>query len=215
MNSHEQNKHPAELWLSIVNEASLQGILRIAMYQAARNLSEMIRQPFEINSLDIKTTPINQLTACADDPEAETVGIYLLSGDDLPGQAILMMSRTDAMSLIDEMLREPPGTTTDLDSLGRSALAEIGNLVLSSFLNSVTMFTGKQLRPSPPAVMVDMLATVLQTVVTTVGAATDDLLIVETEFAGINCSYSIRFWLLPDLTTLATERIETVKATYE
>jgi chemotaxis protein CheC len=215
MNSHEQNKHPAELWLSIVNEASLQGILRIAMYQVTRNLSEMVRQPFEIKSMSIKTVPINQLAAFADDPEAETVGIYLLSGDDLPGQAILMMTRTDAMFLIDNMLREPPGTTTDLDSLGRSTLAEIGNLALSSFLNSITMFTGKQLRPSPPAVMVDMLATVLETVVTAVGAATDDLLIVETEFAGMKCPCAIRFWLLPDLTDLATERIEIVKATYE
>jgi chemotaxis protein CheC len=214
MSSHEPTKEPTELWSSIIKGTS-QGILRIAMYQVACNLSELIRKPFEINSIDIKTIPLNQLVTRTEDPEAETVGIYLLSGDDLPGQAIVMISRTDALSLIDDMLRKPSGTTTDLDPLGHSALAEIGNLVLSTFLNSVTMFSGKQLRPSPPAVMVDMLATVLETVIISVGAATDDLLIIETEFAGMKCACSIRFWLLPDLTALATERIKIVKATYE
>jgi len=215
MNATHPSEQQSELWLNIISGASTEGVLRIAMRQVAHNLTEMIRRPFETSKMRIETIPINRLTAYTDDPEAETVGIYLLSGDDLPGQAILILSLNDARQLVDWLLKRPPGASVKLDSLERSVLAEIGNLTLSSFLNAVAVFTGKHLRPSPPAVMVDMLAAVLETVVTAVAAVTDELLIIETDFVNVESSLSIRFWLLPDPIVLSADRIKMVKATDE
>jgi chemotaxis protein CheC len=197
-----------ELWSSIIRGASAEGLLRTALRHVAYSLSDMVGRPFEVSSLRIETRPINRLETYANDPEAETVGIYLRSIDTLPGQTILILSLADAMYLADWLLELRPGTTTRLGSLEYSALAETGNLMLSSFLNAVAEFTGQPLRLSPPAVMVDMLATVFQAVAASVAEVTDDLFILETDFVNVDSSLLIRLWLLPDPAVLTLNQVK-------
>ncbi len=185
------------LWSTIINDASL-AALRIAMQHAAYSLSDMVGRPLKVSSLQIASVPINHLTMYAKDPESETVGIYLLTGDDLPGQAILTLSLDDAMYLADWLLEERPGTTTKLNPLACSALSEFGNQAIASFLNTLSEFTKTPLRLSPPAMVVDMLAAVLETTIIPVEPTTDELLIIETHLMNVENSLLTRFWVLPD-----------------
>ncbi|GEM_PF-395882 len=198
-----------ELWSKILNNTEPGGLLCRAVRHAAQSLSEMVNQPLQIKNLKIVAVPLNELVDTIYDNdfwdhsssinyETETVGIYLLVGDDLPGQAMLTLSVNDALYMVDWLLEERPGTTTKLDSLGCSALSEMGNLVLSSFLNAIAEFTHDPLRPSPPAMMVDMLATVLQTAVTLIEVVTDELIVIKVDFINVENSLLIHFWLLPD-----------------
>lgn len=187
-----------ELWSKIITGTHPNGMLRLAMRHVGYRLSDILKRPIKISNMCIETVTINELMMIAGDPEAETVGIYLLSGDDLPGQAVLMLSASDAMYMTDWLLEVRPGTTTKLGQLEYSALAEAGNLTLAAFLNALADFTDSQLRLSPPAVAVDTLATIVQTISTSVGPVTEELLIIETDFKDANDSIWIRFWLLPD-----------------
>lgn len=185
------------LWLKVINNTVPEGVLHTAMRYTARSLTDMVNHSFTLKNLRVRTLSINQLGSQVDDPESETVGVYLLLGDDLPGEAILILSLADAMYLADWLLEERPGTTTQLGDLECSALAEAGNQVLSSFLNALSEFTGTPLRLSPPALMVDMLATVFEAIAMSAGSATDDLLIIETELVNIESDLSLQFWVLP------------------
>lgn len=185
------------LWLEVINNTAPEGVLHTAMRHTARSLTDMVDHNFDLKNLRVETMSIGQLGMQADDPETETVGVYLLMGDDLPGEAILILSVEDAMYLADWLLEQRPGTTTQLDDLECSALAEAGNQVLSSFLNALSEFTGTPLRLSPPAVMVDMLATVFESIAMSAGATTDELLIIETELVNIESDLSLQFWVLP------------------
>jgi chemotaxis protein CheC len=97
------------------------------------------------------------------------------------------------------MLGEPQGTITSLGDMERSALAEVGNLLVSSFLSAVvTLISGNTLlRPSPPGIQVDMLGAILPSVVVPLAAQCDDLQIVETVFRDSTNTVEIRLWLLP------------------
>ncbi len=207
--TNKTGKQQIELWSSIIGNTLPTGMLCAAMRHTAYNLSDMLRRPVKVSSLRVETVPINQLALHTTNPEAETVGVYLLSGDDLPGQAILMLSLDDAMYMTDWLLEARPGTTTRLGDLERSALAETGNLVLSSFLNAVAEFSGRPLRLSPPAVMVDMLATILQVAVTPAAAITDEVLIIETDFLNVDSALLMRFWVLPDPAVLTANGNQT------
>jgi chemotaxis protein CheY-P-specific phosphatase CheC len=193
----------SDFWPTLIGHRSANGRLRLAIRHVAHTLSDMVNRPFKVNNLSLETTPLNQLITEADDPEAETVGVYLRTGDDLPGQAILILSLADAMYMTDWLLELRPGTTGKLSPLARSALAETGNLMISSFLNAAAESTSRPLRLSTPQVMVDMLATTLQVVATSVATVTDDLFIIKTEFVNLDSSLSIRLWLLPDPASLA------------
>jgi len=111
------------------------------------------------------------------------------------------------LNLADVLLAVPPGTSTHLGEMERSALAEAGNLVVSYFLNAVATFLKKPrlLQPSPPTVMVDMLGAILDVVMTPVAVVSDDLMIVEAAFTpgtstngGSDRAIQVHFWVLPD-----------------
>ncbi len=189
----------SELWSQIVASTAQDSLLYFAMHHTARVLSKMVNRPLKIKDITLKTRPISQIMVYDDNPEAETVGIYLRINNDLPGQAMLILSLTDAMCLADWLLELRPGTTTFLDDMKRSALAEFGNVTLSSFLNAIADLTGTVVMPFPPAVRVDMLATLIQAAITitSLGKIVDELLIVETEFVNVQSELLFHFWLLP------------------
>ncbi len=190
----KQNK----LWSQIMGNTSKSSLLYLAMRHVSHTVSDMIGRPLEIKDLRLKIHSINEMMVYGDDPEAETVGIYLRISNDLPGEAMLILSLADAMYLADWLLELRPGSTTFLGDMERSALAEVGNLTLSSFLNAIADLTGTPLAPSPPAVRVDMLATLLQAAITLLAEPVDELLILETEIVNIQSELLIQFWLLPD-----------------
>jgi chemotaxis protein CheC len=96
----------------------------------------------------------------------------------------------------------PPGTTEQLGTLERSALGELGNLCGSFFLNSVAKIAGASFRPSPPAVMVDMVGAILDIVVATAGGLSEHVLLMQANFMDGSRSVDADFWVIPDLKTL-------------
>lgn len=176
----------------------LSAMMRVAVQNAARGLTAMVGR--YIVPEDSKATMIrfDQVVAHFGDPETEAVGIYLLMQGALSGQIVLIMPLPSALNLADLLMGAPLGTTTALDELERSALAEVGNLAACYFLNAMASLTGKLLQPSPPAVMVDMLGAILNVIVTPVAAVSDDLLIIETVLRDAADSVVARFWVLPD-----------------
>jgi chemotaxis protein CheY-P-specific phosphatase CheC len=71
----------------------------------------------------------------------------------------------------------------------------------------VAEFIGTPLRLSPPAVMVDMVATVFEAVAMSAAAVTDELLIVEADFVNVDSDLSIQFWVLPNTTELPPDLV--------
>lgn len=197
------NTQQSQLWPSIVNNTSSDGMLHMAMRHVAYNLSDMVGRPIEIDNLKVETVPLNALNMGNDDLEEEAAGIYLLIDGDFSGESILVLCPDDAMYLADWLLEERPGTTTKLDSLECSALCELGNVALSSFLNALADLTGVPLRLSPPAVVVDMMGVIYEAVAMSAGTVSDELLVIKTELVNKQSSLRIQFWVLPDLISLS------------
>ena len=191
------------VWNSLINGPRAQDALRTAMWRVACGLSNMVGRTVSNGEPRIETVPLADVPGRAGGPEAEMVGIYLLIERGLRGQAIVILPLANALGLADMLMGNPPGTATYLGQIERSALAEVGNMTLSYFLNAVAAHAGhvdELLRPSPPAVMVDMLGAILNVVVTPVAVVRDDLVIIETELNDARNTMQARFWVLPDPT---------------
>lgn len=186
-----------ELMYGTMADAQLRGLLQAAMEHAAHGLSDMTGRAITIDAPRVEKLPINQVVTHAGSPEMEIVGIYLLASGDFAGQVILMLPLAEALYLVDLLLGVPPGTTTELGDLERSALAEAGNLTTSYFLNEIAAHTTVSSRPSPPAVLVDMLGAVMDVVTTPVASFTDVLMIAETIFQDTGRAIAAYFWVLP------------------
>ncbi len=185
-------------WTQIITGEKSGIILKAGLEHAAQNLSMMVGREITITDPGIETIPIQNVISYGGNPETEMVGVYLLIEGDLRGQALLLLSMEDAMYLVDLLMGEDPGETTSLDDMGQSALAEVGNLTLSGFLNTVASLTGIPVKPSPPAVVVDMRGSILTMVVALVAAMSDELIVIESAFKDADRALQLRFWILPE-----------------
>lgn len=188
-------------WNQLLENETNSRILQIAMWRAVHKLSYMTRQVFNIDALQIHHISLAQMWSLASDPESEMVGIYLRIENLLQAQILLTLPLEDALNLADLMMYNAPGKTRNLGEMESSALAEIGNLVVSHFLNTMVNLTGygPLLRPSPPAVMVDMLSTILSTVSVPLVAMHDDLVVIDTYLKDEDGLVNARLWMLPQL----------------
>jgi len=179
MKEQEETQKTAS-WFSAVSIQKLDMVLKEAMQNVERGLSGMLGCSVNISTPRLETVPIAQLATHAGDPEAETVGVYLLINGDLQGQAILLMPLANAFSLVAMLQGVPASSITTLGELEEATLAELGNLMVSYFLNAMATLLGRPepVYPSPPAVMVDMLGAILNVVATPIAIGSDDLLIV-------------------------------------
>ncbi len=191
---------PESLWAKIIDDAVPGSILCRAMKNVAQSISQMAAQPVDLDCATIDTVSLKALDALGDELGVETVGVYLLLMDEpLTGEAILIFSPDNALKLVDWLLEESPGTTTQLDSLASSALSELGNQALSTFLNTVADVAALPLRPSPPTVVVDTLDVIFEAVALAAAGVTDELLLIKTRFDHKESSLSFELWLVPDL----------------
>jgi chemotaxis protein CheC len=178
-------------------------IAREGIHNAAKGFSGMLGQELSVVDPEIKILPLMNLSSMVGGPEDEVVGIYLRAEGDLATQFMLVFPIQRAMQLVDLLMDQEEGTTTQLGSMERSALAEVGNLTATFFMNSVATITGIALRPTPPAVMVDMVGAVLDIIIATTGGLSESIMMLNTKFILGQRSVEADFWVIPDEKTLS------------
>jgi chemotaxis protein CheC len=169
---------------------------------AADGLKTMVGQPLSFHEPQTELVELLKLPESLGGLEQEAVGIYLMAQGDFRGQIMLIFPLEKGYELADMVLQQPIGTTTSLGSLERSALAEIGNLTGSFFLSTIERITGLITRPSPPAVVVDMVGAILNIVVAGSAMVTDYAIIFETALEIGSHTTEAKFWVIPDTEVL-------------
>ncbi len=185
----------------------LHELLRIMAAEGIRNaaagLSGMVGAEITVTDPHIRLVPMTDIPTLLGGPEEEAVGIYLQAQGDVQGQIMLIMPCDKALELVDMLMEQPLGTTQQLGALERSALAEVGNMTASFFLNAVAKRLHLDIRPSPPAVMVDMVAAILDIVAAISGGVSEHVLLMQGAFMRDGREVEVNFWVLPDPGALA------------
>lgn len=178
------------------------------MKNAVNGFSTMLGEKLQTSAPTFRQVPIGEISALLGGPETEAVGIYLNSEGKVSGQFMLVIPLERSLELADLLLGQEPGTTRVLGTLERSALGEVGNVTASFFLNTFSSMTGIATRPSPPAVMVDMVGAIMDIIVATCGGVSDHVLLMQTKFLLKDRSIETSFWVIPDPHTLEVLLVE-------
>lgn len=169
---------------------------------AASGFSGMVGRKIQFNNPVARLVPVLSIPEIVGKPDDDAVGIYLRFMGDLVGQIMMIVPLQKALELVDLLMDLPQGTTQHLGPLERSALGELGNLCGSFFLNSVAGKVNADFRPSPPAVMVDMIGAILEIVVVTTGGISEHALLVQANFMDGSRCVEADFWVIPDMNSL-------------
>lgn len=169
---------------------------------AAYGFSGMIGRKIEVSNPVARLVPLLSIPDIVGGPDDDAVGIYLRFEGDMAGQIMIIMPYQKALELVDLLMELPQGATKNLGSLERSALGELGNLCGTFFLNSLSKMVDASFRPSPPAVMVDMIGAILDVVVATTGGVSEHVLLMQANFMDGSRSVEANFWVIPDMNAL-------------
>jgi chemotaxis protein CheC len=188
--------------LTLEAQTALARIAAEGMAHAAEGFSGLLGETVHASRTTARLVPLAQIPLALGGPEDEAVGIYLRSEGDLMGRFMLVMPLAGAFELVDLLLGQPAGTAVELGRLERSALAEVGNLSSSYFLNRVAARLGRVARPTPPAVMVDMVAAILDVIAATGDCVSEHVILLQTEFKRGERAVPVTFWVIPEPGTL-------------
>jgi chemotaxis protein CheC len=180
----------------------LKSIADEGVKNAAHGFSGMIGRKIQVGNSNGRLVPLLTIPEIVGGQDEDVVGIYLRIQGDLVGQMMMIIPNQKAMELVDLLIDVPSGTTQHLGTLERSALGELGNLCGSFFLNSIAQIVGADFRPSPPAVVVDMVGAILDIVVATTGGVSEQVLLMQANFTDGDRCVEADFWVSPDMNTL-------------
>lgn len=180
----------------------LNTLARLGVQHAINGLSEMAGEELTATEPELTSVPVLKVPEFVGGQENEAVGVYLRASGQAAGQFMLLLPIANALEFVDLLTLEPLGTTKELDDMGRSALAEMGNMAGTFFLNSIAELTGLETRPTEPDVMFDMIGAILDVVVATSVEHVDEVIIISTKIAHGDRQTQAYFWYLPDSKTM-------------
>jgi chemotaxis protein CheC len=134
--------------------------LAVAAANAAQALSEMSGRTIGASFTRLSHVPVAQLALIGGDPEQQIVGVYLGVEGDTTSHVLLGLSEATAFRLAD-LLLGASGARNELDAMAVSALAEIGNVVGTCFLNVLADGARLTLAPTLPVVLREMRGAIL------------------------------------------------------
>jgi chemotaxis protein CheC len=131
-----------------------------ALMASGHSFSEFVGQSIEIECPSVKIGQLDSGYLDQDLEKAVVAACLAISGG-LGGLMTLIFPFDSSCHLVDLLMGNELGTTDTLDEMGRSAIAEVGNIVGSSFLNALADEAGMKISISPPATTEDMAGAVM------------------------------------------------------
>ncbi|NYT05421.1 MAG: chemotaxis protein CheC [Methanomicrobiales archaeon] len=159
---------------------ALKELGNIGASHAASSLSVMLSSAVDMTVPEVELVDISDLAEIFRDEIAALV-IFEIQGEIAQGGYLaLFMPRESAIRLTNTMLgmTEMDREITEMDE---SALLEVGNIMMSQFLDATATLLNIVMLPSPPDVAIDMAHAMLQTVIAQVASDINKVILFRTE----------------------------------
>ncbi|HDP70458.1 MAG TPA: hypothetical protein ENN38_06600 [Actinobacteria bacterium] len=166
------------------NQKNILGyIVERSMDTSAKALSEMIHREISLESPKLGLISLSNIVNEMGGSDNLVTCICLSFKGDVAGLVSIILSEESAFKLVDILLGNELGVTSELDEMGKSALGEVGNIVVSHFLRTLSTHTWLDLQPSVPMVVMDMAGAILSSLILNVGESPEEILFSETVFS--------------------------------
>ncbi|OPY35383.1 MAG: flagellar motor switch protein [Methanoregula sp. PtaU1.Bin051] len=187
--------------LSEVQKDALQELGNIGAAHAATTLSQMLNSTVEMSVPKVVAIDIARLSDhIGEDPSAMVA--FELQGE-IPhgGYVVFYVSRDSAIRITNTMLGM---TEMDraLNEMDESALREVGNIMVSAYLDATAELLGFVMLPSPPSLVVDMAHAAMQSLIAQMAEDVDEVLLFRTDLICAEHKIDSDIILMPESSSL-------------
>ena len=169
---------------------------------AATSLSEMLQREVHITLPEVRIMEYNEAIEWIGGPEAITAGVLVKMGGQMNG----IMLSCQPIEFVNIVLESVMGmSVTDfsqLTEMENSCLVEVGNIMISSFINALSGLSGMDITLTVPALTVDMQGAILAVPMAEYGGQSDYLMTIGGNFVCDNKEVPCRLLMSPDIRSL-------------
>jgi chemotaxis protein CheY-P-specific phosphatase CheC len=177
---------------------ALRELGNIGAAHAATTLSTMLNTTIDMNIPDISVIDLSHVHEHISDEIAAMV-LFKIDGElSKGGYLLLHVPVKSAIGLVNAMLGMED-LTRPMDEMDESALLEIGNIMVSAFLDGTAGLLNVIMIPSPPGLVIDMPHAALQRIIAMQLEGNDnEVVLFRTELKSSDYSLESDLILLPD-----------------
>ncbi len=169
---------------------------------AATSLSDLIGKPVRIQKPEVRIMEYNEAIEWIGGPEPITAGVLVGMSGQLSGIMLSVQQLEFVNLVLESMMGTRINDYDELDEFGRSALTEVGNIMISTFINALSGLTDLEIDLTVPGFTVDMQGAIMTVPMAEYGGQSNYIMTIGGTFICNGKEIPCRLLLSPDIRSL-------------
>lgn len=177
-------------------------ISSIGTSHAATSLSKLLQKEVRISIPEVSVLGYDETVNRIGDIEELVAATLVQMSNEVNGLMLFIFKLDLANVVLEKLIGTRYESFEQLDELAYSALEEIGNIIICSYVNAFTQLVGVEIDLSVPSSTLNMLGGILTVPIAEYGYETDKLMYINAEFIMDGTKLSDGLLMLPDIDSL-------------
>jgi len=188
--------------LSTLELDTLKEIGSIGTGNAATALSQLIGQQVRIRMPEVRIMGYNEAIEWIGGPEEITAGVLVKMGGQINGIMLSVQQLEFVNLVLESMMGKGVEDYFGLHEMESSALVEVGNIMISTFINALSGLADINIELTVPAFTVDMQGAIMAVPMAEYGGQSDYIMTIGGNFVCNGTEVPCRLLLSPDIRSL-------------
>ena len=188
--------------LSSLEMDTLKEIGSIGTGNAANSLSSLIGKTVRIQQPEVRIMGYNEAIEWIGGPEEITAGVLVKMSGQISGIMLSVQQLNFVNLVLESMLGRGVENYFGLHEMESSALVEVGNIMISTFINALSSLASIDIELTVPAFTVDMQGAIMTVPMAEYGGQSDYIMTIGGNFICNGKEIPCRLLLSPDIRSL-------------
>lgn len=180
----------------------LKEIGNIGAGNAATSLSQMLSKRIDMNVPEVSLLNYDDVIDSIGGAENIVVGILVSFEGDINGVILFLLKKEFVHLIINSLLGTELHSFEEISEMEMSALSEIGNIMVSSYVNSISSLTNMTIDITVPSLNIDMSGALLDAVTAEFSEAADKVIFIREKYFCQDETVYSHMLLLPSMESL-------------
>ena len=177
-------------------------ISSIGTSHAATSLSKLLQKEIRISIPEVSILGYEETVERMGQIEELVAATLVQMSNEVNGLMLFVFKQDMMTAVLEKLIGQHYESFEEIDELAYSALEEVGNIIICSYVNAFTQLVGVEIDLSVPSSTVNMLGGILTVPIAEYGYETDKLMYINAEFIMDGVRLSDGLLMLPDIQSL-------------
>lgn len=188
--------------MNTVQIDALREIGSIGTSHAATSLSSLLGAEIRIPIPEVKILEFNNAVEELGGFETVSAGVISVLSGQVNGIMLALFGLEAINLLLERMMGKKVSDYDEMTEIENSAVIEVGNILISTFVNALSNLTGIKISPSVPQIAIDMQGAMITVPMAAYGNQSDYIMLLGGTFIADNKDIPCKLLLAPDVKSL-------------